>query len=291
LHLPGRANPADLDQGSIFFVGTATTVIRYGGFTILTDPNFLHAGDHVHLGYGITAQRQTNPAIEIEQLPPLDLCVLSHMHGDHWDRVASERLPKALPIVTTKHATLSLKRQGFNNTHALDTWDTITLTKGDTWLRITSMPGKHGPGALNALLPPVMGSILEWGTGSEQPRFRLYISGDTLFGSHLHEIPRRFPDIDLALVHLGGTMVFGIVVTMDAQQGVRAVRVIQPRAVIPIHYNDYDAFKSPVEDFLRAMAEANLPTEVHYLAHGDTYTFDVRQRQGNAIRPMPGYAF
>ena len=87
------------ESGSIFFVGTATVIIRYAGFTILTDPNFLHKGDHVHLGYGLTSERLTNPAIDIEELPPLDLCVLSHMHEDHFDRLVEEKLDKALPIV------------------------------------------------------------------------------------------------------------------------------------------------------------------------------------------------
>jgi L-ascorbate metabolism protein UlaG (beta-lactamase superfamily) len=258
------------------FVGTATTVIRYGGFTILTDPNFLHAGDHAHLGYGMTSARQTNPAIEIDQLPPLDLCLLSHMHGDHWDRVASAQLPKTLPIVTTKHAASSLHRQGFRRPYALNIWESMTVTKGDNWMRVTALPGKHGPGPLNDLLPPVMGSLLEWGTGREAPRFRLYVSGDTLVGEHLHDIPRRFPDIDLAMLHLGGTRLFGVLLTMDAAQGVRAIRIIQPKAVIPIHYNDYPVFTSPIEDFLRAAAP--LGVNVHYLRHGDTHRFTVPAR-------------
>ena len=49
LLLPRRNEHPDFGSGSIFFVGNATVVIRYAGFTILTDPNFLHAGDHVHL--------------------------------------------------------------------------------------------------------------------------------------------------------------------------------------------------------------------------------------------------
>ena len=73
IRLPSPAGAdADFSQGSIFFVGTATVILRYAGFTLLTDPNFLHAGDHVHLGYGLTAERPTNPAMEIEQLPPPD---------------------------------------------------------------------------------------------------------------------------------------------------------------------------------------------------------------------------
>lgn len=69
LILVDRGEELDLERGSVFFVGTATVIIRYAGFTILTDPNFLHAGDHVHLGYGLRSQRRTNPAIEIEDLP------------------------------------------------------------------------------------------------------------------------------------------------------------------------------------------------------------------------------
>src|SRR5215208_8067919 len=96
-----------------FFVGTATVLLRLGGFTILTDPNFLHAGEQVHLGYGLHSTRRTNPAIEIEDLPPLDLIVLSHLHEDHFDRVAEEKLDKSVTIVTTRHAAAALEKAGF----------------------------------------------------------------------------------------------------------------------------------------------------------------------------------
>src|SRR5215213_8707327 len=98
LLLPRRNENPDFGGGSVFFVGNATVLIRYAGLTILTDPNFLHAGDHVHLGYGLTSTRKTNPALEIEDLPPLDFILLSHLHGDHFDRVAERKLNKATPI-------------------------------------------------------------------------------------------------------------------------------------------------------------------------------------------------
>src|SRR3712207_8016669 len=161
LVLPRRNEEPDFGQGSIFFVGTATVIIRYAGFTILTDPNFLHAGDHVHLGYGLFSRRRTDPAMEIEDLPPVDLILLSHMHGDHFDRVAERRLNKAIPIFSTRHAVAYLRRKGFTATHALRTWETLTITKGEARLRLTAMPGTHAPGPLAAALPPVMGSMLE----------------------------------------------------------------------------------------------------------------------------------
>jgi L-ascorbate metabolism protein UlaG (beta-lactamase superfamily) len=138
------------------------------------------------------------------------------------------------------------------------------------------MPGTHAPGLLAAALPPVMGSMLEFGTAEHETRLRLYISGDTLIHERLEEIPRRYPEIDLALLHLGGTMILGVVmVTMDAGQGVEAIRIIEPRTAIPIHYNDYTVFKSPLEDFKRAVAEAGLEERVRYLSHSDTYEFEV----------------
>jgi L-ascorbate metabolism protein UlaG (beta-lactamase superfamily) len=264
-----------LSSGSVFFIGTATTLITYGGFSILTDPNFLHSGDHVHLGYGLFSKRITNPAVEIEDLPHLDLCVLSHMHGDHWDRVAKEKLPKELPIVTTPAAANTLKKQGFESRYPLQTWEAVTFIKGSIRLHITSMPGRHGPGMVNALLPPVMGTMLDWEQDG-RTCFRLYISGDTLIHDQLAEIPRRYPDINLALLHLGGTKIIGMLVTMDARQGIQAIRILKPEEAIPIHYNDYTVFKSPLEDFVKEVEKAGVNTKMHYLQHGDTFEFEVR---------------
>jgi L-ascorbate metabolism protein UlaG (beta-lactamase superfamily) len=261
--------------GSVFFIGNATVLIRFGGFTILTDPTFIHMHEEVSIGYGVHSKRLTNPAMEIDQLPPLDFVLLSHFHGDHFDQVAEARLDKGLPVVTTAEAAQELGKRGFSNTHALDTWEAISVAKGDALLHITALPARHGPPVVDLLLPEVMGSLLEWELPGRGIVYRMYITGDTLMIDELHEIRRRHPEIDLALLHLGGTMVLGILVTMDAKQGLEALQVIQPRLAIPIHYNDYDVFKSPLSDFQLAVAEAGLGSKVRYLNHGDTYTFGV----------------
>jgi L-ascorbate metabolism protein UlaG (beta-lactamase superfamily) len=268
----GKVN---FNQGSIFFVGTATVILRYAGFTILTDPNFLHAGDHVHLGYGLTSERLTEPAINIEDLPPIDLCVLSHYHGDHFDQIVEEKLDKDLPIVTTNHAVGELEARDFRAGIGLDTWETAEFSKGAARLRITSLPGKHGPAMVDFALPDVMGSILDFETETGERLLRLYISGDTLIFDHLKEIPNRFPEIDLALIHLGGTRILGVMLTMDDKQGVEIIQLVRPEKVIPIHYNDYDVFKSPLEDFKRAVKEAGLSEKLIYLSHGETYNFEI----------------
>lgn len=277
LEFPAR-DPDDVavERGSIFFVGTATVIIRYAGFTIVTDPNFLHSGDHVHLGYGITAERQTDPAIDIEEIPPeVDFVLLSHYHGDHFDHLVQERLAKDLPIITTRHAADELSEKGFHETYPLETWETIAISKGDVGLDITSTPGRHGPPLVEKALPPVMGSMLEFKPRGDNTVLQFYITGDTVMYDELEEIPEQYPQIDLALMHLGGTKILGVLLTMDAEQGVEAVRLFDADTSIPIHYNDYEVFQSPLSDFEEAVAEAGLEERVAYLDHGDTYTFEI----------------
>ena len=167
-------------------------------------------------------------------------------------------------------------RQGFRNPIALETWDTLRVVRGSRWVLTTSMPGKHAPDPLSKLLPPVMGSMLEFGD-ADGVAMRLYITGDTLIHDRLHEIPSRYPDIHLALLHLGGTRVLGVTLTMDAEQGVEALRITQPRHAIPIHYDDYTVFKSPLLDFSAAFASSGLTTKLHYLQRGETFSFTLGQ--------------
>jgi L-ascorbate metabolism protein UlaG (beta-lactamase superfamily) len=92
------------------------------------------------------------------------------------------------------------------------------------------------------------------------------------------EVPHRFPDIDLCLIHLGGTRVAGILLTMDAEQGVRFLQIVKPKTAVPIHFNDYTVFKSPLDDFRAAAAKAGLESEIRYVAHGETITLPSPRR-------------
>ncbi len=273
--LPPTGEP-DPGPGELLFIGTATVLVRHGGFTFLTDPNFLHQGDYAKLGYGLRSKRLTEPAMGVEDLPPLDFVILSHHHGDHFDEVAAAGLDKDVPIVTTGHAAGKLRSQGFRRPVALETWEHHEFRRGEACARVTAMPGKHAPQPLDVLLPPVMGSMVSFGKGAE-PSFRLYITGDTLVHERLREIPQRYPEIDLALLHLGGTRVAGVLVTMNAEQGMRALEIVRPRTAVPIHYDDYTLFKDPLENFVQAVAAASLPTTVRYVGRGETYRFELRR--------------
>ncbi|NEK85894.1 metal-dependent hydrolase [Blastococcus saxobsidens] len=265
---------ADLDRRpaddvTMTFGGTATMLLRIGGFTLLTDPNFLHRGQRARLGYGLRSKRLTDPALVPAQLPELDGILLSHMHGDHWDRIATRTLPKETPVVTTPEAAKCLSDRGFTGTAELRAWDTHVFTRGAETLRVTSVPGVHGPGPLARVLPQVMGSVLELVRDGEVS-WRGYISGDTLFRPFLGEVLERCGPLDVVIPHLGGTKALGLTVTMDGRQGADLVELLKPPVTVPVHYDDYDRFASPLGDFVAEVARRRLPGTVRPAYRGET---------------------
>jgi len=304
---------AGAENASIFFVGTATTILEWEGIRLMTDPNFLHAGDHVHLGPGVTGTRQTNPAIDLHELPRIDVVLLSHYHADHFDQDVEASLRRSLPIITTPHAKDHLsnksENEAFTSVYDLDTFQSMMVdiksssqaqgSKAPA-IKITAMPGKHVPtGILSTLndlagaVPPTNGWMVELGYSASGvgddtfvSGYRIYISGDTLMVDELKEIPERYrgQNIDLMLVHLGGTSIPSpkmplLMVTMDAAQGLQLVRLINPDVTIPIHYDDYDVFLSPLADFKKAVEEAGLSDKVVYLDRKDQYRFHVKHNK------------
>jgi L-ascorbate metabolism protein UlaG (beta-lactamase superfamily) len=265
------ADPAaqPTDDVTMTFGGTATMLLRIGGFTLLTDPNFLHRGQRARLGYGLRAKRLTDPALQPAQLPALDGILLSHMHGDHWDRIATRYLPKETPVVTTPEAAACLTDRGFTATADLEAWQTHEFTRGTDTLRITSVPGVHGPGPLARVLPQVMGSVIEFVTGGEVS-WRGYISGDTLYRPYLGEVLERCGPLDVLIPHLGGTKVLGLTVTMDARQGADLVELLKPPVTVPVHYDDYTLFRSPLGDFLAEVGRREVPGELRAAQRGET---------------------
>lgn len=177
------------ENASLFFVGTATVILEWAGVRIMTDPNFLHAGDHVHLGPGITATRMTNPAVDLHDLPRIDCVLLSHYHGDHFDQKVEQSLRRDLPIITTPHAKKHLfdfkeKGEEFTEVVGLKFFSECILDvfnpelKEKHCIKVMAMPGSHVPEEppvsaqkLAKEMPPTNGWMVELGyeRGSEEP--------------------------------------------------------------------------------------------------------------------------
>jgi L-ascorbate metabolism protein UlaG (beta-lactamase superfamily) len=118
-----------------------------------------------------------------------------------------------------------------------------------------------------------MGSIVEHAVDGDVRR-RVYLSGDTLTGDHVDEIRERFPDIDAAVVHLGGTRVLMRTVTMDGPMGVDFVGRVRPAVTVPVHYDDYTVFRSPLSDFVDRARAAGLDTTLRCPTRGEVVSLE-----------------
>ena len=259
---PSTAGP------TLTFVGNATTVLRLGAFTVLTDPNFLRRGQRAYLGKGLWSRRLQDPALSVDELPSLDAVVLSHLHGDHFDRVARRGLTRDVPLLTTPAAARRLSRWGFP-AESMRTWQRRTFERDAERLEVEALPGIHGYGVMRGLLPPVMGSLLEH-RAADGATTRVYLTGDTLPGEHLDEIARRYPRIDAAVVHLGGTRVLFHTVTMDGRMFEDFLRRVRPQRAVPVHYDDYGVMVSGLDDARAAARAAGFAERLEVVPRGGT---------------------
>ena len=161
----------------------------------------------MHLGYGLTSKRRTDPALTPAQLPSFDALVLSHLHGDHFDRVARRELPRGPPVVTTERAAGTLRKWGFAAA-GLDHWSVVGAPSAATSAcGSPPCPGSTGRWACTACCRRSSAPSSTWRNGRRRlaRALRVYITGDTLTCRGCGEVAERFPDVDVMVTHLGGT--------------------------------------------------------------------------------------
>ncbi len=154
-------------------IAYSSVLIDFDGHRVLTDP-WLSERDGYYHGepYGIT----------LETLPRLDGVAVSHDHYDHYDMEAFQAYPdKQVPIAVIRGAEETARQVGFSNVIGMDAWETTTFGP----ITVTAAPGKHSVPEITYLLQ----------TGG----LTVYFGGDTLLIPELSEIPRRFPQVDVAL--------------------------------------------------------------------------------------------
>ena len=237
----------------ITHIGGPTVLIEVGGWRLLTDPTFDPPGRKYNFGWGTSSRKLAGPAIAAVDLAPIDAVLLSHDHpDDNLDDAGRALLPSAGTVVTTVPGA---KRLG-GNARGLAAWATTTLeAPGKPAIEITATPCRHGPPLSHPLVGEVVGFALRW---DGQKDGVLWISGDTVFYEGVREVANRL-DVDTALIHLGGVRfpISGpLHYTMTAAQAVELCTLIEPRTVIPIHYEGWKHFRQGRDAIEAAFAAA-----------------------------------
>jgi len=251
-------------------LGTATLLIEIGGLRLLTDPVFDPSGTKHAMGWGFASTKEYATPKEEDALGPIDAILLSHdQHGDNLDTRGREVLAHAPRVITTRSAVRRLGEDG-GRVVGLAPFETTELVKGETKLRITGTPCRHGPPLSLPFVGEVTGFLLEW---EGQKRGPVYITGDTVFYGGITDVASRF-DVGVAIMHLGCAAWGPLRFTMNAREATTFAAAFPRATLVPVHYDGWTHFKEGRADFERAFESANVSERVTWLDKGVARTID-----------------
>jgi len=255
------------DQLRLTLIGGPTLLIEWRGLRLLTDPTFDDAGSVFEHG-PVVLRKTARPAADVRSVEPIHAVLLSHdQHEDNLDVAGRALLPRAGRVITTQ---AGASRLG-GNAVGLPTWATTDLTMTDgTTVNVAATPARHGPIGIEPFSGEVTGFVLTLGSSASDVT-RIYISGDTVWFEGVAEVARRFPDIRVAILHLGAAKLPALgnaPLTMNSADAVAAARAFESAVIVPLHYQGWAHLSQGRDDFASAFARAGLEARITWLEPG-----------------------
>src|SRR5262245_12359412 len=179
-------------HAAITFIGHSTFVVRTSSAVVVTDPVFTdHAGPYGRFG----PRRVRPPGMLLEQLPKIDVVLVSHNHYDHLQPSSLLRLQSRFqPVfVTTLGVGRYLGRIGLKKVVELDWWESAGVI-GD--VDVTCTPAQH----FSARGLRDRNRTLWGGFAFRSGGLLSYFAGDSGYCPHFEEIRKRLEPIDIAMI-------------------------------------------------------------------------------------------
>lgn len=230
-------------QSSVTFIGHSTFMVQLGGLNIVTDPVWA-----TRMGLGA---RLTAPGVPIEQMPPIDVVVLSHAHYDHLHLGSLRRLSGDFVMLVPEGLGAWMKRKGFSRVEEFSWWQTKQIGGVD----FSFVPAKHW-----TRRTPWDMNTSHWGGWIMQHEQNcLYFAGDSGYDEGLFkEIGSRFDSIDVALMPIGAYEPewFMRDSHMSPEEAVQSFLDVHASIFVPMHYDAFHlADDTPKEALDRLLAE------------------------------------
>jgi L-ascorbate metabolism protein UlaG (beta-lactamase superfamily) len=262
---PARVGPGEL---RVTFVNHATVLLQFDGVNVLTDPIWSERASPLSW----VGPKRVRPAgLRFEDLPPLDLVVVSHDHYDHCDLPTLRRLARAHHarfLVPLALAPL-LRSAEIRDVHERDWWRSATFGAG---ARAWVVPAQH----FGARTPFDRDERLWAGFVFETTGGPVFFAGDTGTGDHFAQIGRRFGPMRLAVLPIGAYLPrwFMKPIHVDPREAVDAHRALRAQVSLGMHFGTFqlaDEAQDQAQRELRAaVARAQAPRpEFWLLAFGE----------------------
>jgi L-ascorbate metabolism protein UlaG (beta-lactamase superfamily) len=264
---PARVNGEDL---RVTFINHATVLIQTAGINLLTDPIW---SDRASPFTWVGPKRHRRPGLRFEDLPPIDVVLLSHNHYDHLDIPTLIRLEKKQQprFVSALGNRALLQNRGITEAIELDWWGKTEISNE---VSVTCVPAKHFSGRSLSDIDCTLwcGFVIQARGGNT------YFAGDTALGSHFTEIKDRFGEFRLALLPIGAYLPgwFMHPVHLSPAEAVKVHQLLQPDVSIPIHFGTFALGDDGEAEPVRYLREALDTQTANFwvLEHGEGRDID-----------------
>lgn len=255
-NLGEKLNPNDV---AITFVNHATFLIQLPEMNILTDPVWSERTSPVSW-FG--PKRVRKPGVRFEDLPNIDVIILSHNHYDHLDIETLKKLNKSFsPLVIVPVGDKKLVESiGFSDVRELDWWESIDVN-GNT--NITFTPTQHS--SARGLFDR---DHSLWGGYFVKHNHRsIYFGGDAGYSTHFSETRKRLGAPEIAMLGIGAyaPRFFMKAIHMDPADAVKAHKDLGAKLSIGMHFGTFqlssEGFDQPVIDLDEALVKESVSKE------------------------------
>ena len=180
------------DDDYVAWIGHATFLIKLGNTTIITDPLFSKNAGPLIFG----PKRYVDPAINLKEIPEVNLFLLTHNHYDHLDYRTIKKFPyKKAKVLTPLKLGKYFTRNGFSEVQEMDWYDQTEVND----LKITLMPAVHwSKRTLTDTNKTLWGSFL-----IEYKNKKIFFACDTGYGNIYKDLGNKYGPIDLTFVNIG----------------------------------------------------------------------------------------
>ena len=222
------------------WLGHSTILLRLDGKTILLDPIFHNAAP-----VSFVVPRFQPPVLDLEELPPIDLVLISHDHYDHLSRRSIRYFKdKNTDFIVPLGLSSYLVGWGIDpgRVKELDWWQEHNW-KG---LKVVCTPSQHFSGRSGMMKNPTLWA--SWTVLGDSQRF--FFSGDSGYDQHFIEIGQRYGPFDVAFMECGQYNPLWPMAHLFPSETVRAGKELGAQAVQPIHWgvfrlSHHDWFEPP----------------------------------------------
>ena len=254
---------------TLAWLGHATVLINFFGIKILTDPVlFPRVGIRLP-GVTIGPKRLTAPALQFQELPKIDVIVLSHAHFDHFDLRTLRRFGESTTVITARATSDLLKHTRFRDITELGWGERRSKTTAAGDLNISAFQVNHwGARKQRDTYRGYNGYLLESRNGG---RRRIIFTGDTAMTDTFAELRPR-GEIDLAIMPIGAYNPW-IRAHCTPEQAIEMANAAGARFILPVHHQtfrlSFEPFREPIERFQAALS--NTPERIALREIGETF--------------------